>query len=353
MKYGLLNFFVLFLLLAGCEKNKTPLSVETPNYTSHDYEWEIDTLHAPDAFQVLMRGVWGTDENNVWVVGHSDETKYQVWHWDGLKWENHYLLFPGHPHSLKDIYGFSESDIWIVGTDYQNYPNTRFKNFIVYYNGNNWELIEGIDAPFCISVWGTSSSNLFVGADSGFILYFNGTDWIKQTTETSAQIISIQGINSQKIYTIGAGLDDLSPYDSTFYYFFEYNEGSWKTRGSFIKYPFSPKDLFGEKLWASPEGNLYSVGNDGLYLWQDNFWLRLREERLSAINGTQENNIFIAGPRNNIFHFNGDSWQRFEFFNKYYFDAGFSFCCNQDHVFMTAQEGNCSYMIRGHLLERR
>jgi hypothetical protein len=35
----------LAFLLAACEKNTTPLSVENNNYTSHDYEWEVDTLH--------------------------------------------------------------------------------------------------------------------------------------------------------------------------------------------------------------------------------------------------------------------------------------------------------------------
>jgi len=348
MKYSRFIIISLIALLFSCEKNKTPLSVaETPNYTSHGYEWEIDTIHAPDAFQVLMGSVWGTDENNVWVVGHSDLTKYQVWHWDGIKWENRHLSFPGHPHSLAKIYGFSENDIWAVGEDIKSYPNTIPQSFIIHYDGADWAVIEDIIAPQCLSLWGSDPLNVFVGCDSGVVLYYNGNNWTTQTTMTLSRIYSIQGFNSRQVYAAGYAIDQ-SPHDSTFYYFFEYDGTTWEVLNTFVDYPFAPPGLFGYRLWASPEGNLYSIGDDGLYLWQSNSWRRLREEKFLAMNGTGWNNIFLGGLRNHLLHFNGNDW----FLSEQFLDDSrwiSAIWCNATNVFVISRVINQSFIYRGTL----
>lgn len=349
MKYSIIVYMALAILLAACEKNKTPLSVDDNNYTSHNYEWEIDTLHAPDALQIMMSGIWGTDENNVWVVGHSDETKYQVWHWDGEKWENHYLLFPGHPHSLDAIYGFSKNDIWAVGTDIQNFPNIIHRSFIIHYNGVHWRHIENIDAPLSLSVWGDNPANLFVGCDSGIVLHYDRNNWTKQTTGTLSRIYSIQGFNSNQVYAAGYALDQM-PYDTTFYYFFEYDGISWKVLQAYIDYPFAPPGSFGYKLWASPDGDLYSVGDDGLYLWQNNSWFRLRERNFLTVNGTGWNNIFVGGYGNHLSHYNGKDWFLYnEISDNSIFVS--NIWCNEKHVFVIGRPYFQSLIYRGTLKE--
>ncbi len=349
MKHSRFIIISLIVLFFSCEKNKTPLSVETPNYTSHDYEWVVDTLKGPDALQIMMSGIWGTDENNVWVVGHSDETKYQVWHWDGEKWENHYLLFPGHPYSLSGIYGFSENDVWAIGVDIQNYPNIIHRSFIIHYNGVNWEHIENVDAPRSLSVWGDNPANLFVGCDSGIVLHYNGAEWTRQTTGTLSRIYSIQGFNPNRVYAAGYALDQM-PYDTTFYYFFEYDGISWRVLQTYIDYPFAPPGAFGYKLWATLDGDLYSVGDDGLYLWQNHSWLRLREEKLLAVYGTGWNNFFAGGWENHLFHFNGSNWNLYQQLidNSIFI---LNIWCNKKHVFVIGRPYFQSLIYRGTLKE--
>jgi hypothetical protein len=346
------SYMMLFVfLMDSCERSTTPLGPVSSQFTSHDYEWTIDTLRAPDALQVLAKSVWGINENKVWVVGHSDETKYQFWYWDGSKWENQYLLFPGHPHSLKDIYGFSESDIWVVGIDIQNYPNTEFRNFIIHFNGVSWELLENINAPWCFSIWGISRQNLFVGSDSGLILHYDGNIWKRQITGTYSQILSIWGFSENEIYATGVQRDNKPPMDTTFYYLFKYDGQNWEINNFALDYSFASPLSFGSHLWGDEYHNLYSVGPDGLYKMINNFWVSLLNGNFYAIDGTGWNNIFIGGPWNNIYHFNGNFWNRFDFFDKYFFDAGFDFWCNTKNIFMTAQESNQSYVVRGKLIE--
>ncbi len=339
---------VMTLLFITCEKDFSPLTgVET---TSHDYTWEVDTLHAPDALQVLMRGIWGTDENNVWVVGHSDVAKYQVWHWNGEKWKNQNLLFPGHPFSLNAIYGFAADDIWAVGTDIQNFPNIIHRSFIIHYDGMHWEFVEALDAPMALSVWGSNPSNVFVGCDSGVVLHYNGVNWEKQNTNTLSKIFSIQGFSANQVYASGYSLDlDQTPIDTLFYYFFEYDGNTWNIKDDFIRYPFSPLGKFGHRLWASPEGRLYSVGDDGFFIWQNSSWVKEREEQLFAIHGTSENNIFAGGRVDlllHFIHFNGISWHEY---NEFKVQSGFiiDIWNNKSFVFVLNQEGSKSFIWKG------
>lgn len=351
MKYFFTIWMILLLaLFTSCERDKTPLYVEYMEYTSHDYEWEIDSLYASDSFQIMMSGIWATDENNVWVVGHSSETKYQAWHWDGTQWENVLLWFPGHPHSLDAIYGFSENDIWVVGVDYRNYPAVKHRSLIAHYNGNDWRLIQEIDAPQCLSIWGSNPSNVFVGCDSGVVLHYDGNRWRKQHTGTLSRIFSIQGFSASQVFAAGWTIDKSPPHDSTFYYFFEYDGSGWKVRDTYIKYSFAPPGLFGHNLWASPQRQLYGAGDDGLYLWTEDSWIRLKHDRFTAISGTVWNNIFAAGVRNVLYHFNGERWHLYEELiddNKWLGDIW----CNEKNVFIIGRAYFRSFIYRGKLKE--
>lgn len=348
--FNVIKICFFSLIILECENNHTPMYPLSAHYTSNAYEWKVDTLQAPETFQILMRGVWGSDENNVWVVGHSDVNEYQAWYWNGEKWGNLRLWFPGHPHSLTAIHGFSPNDIWIVGWE-TLYPISGFSNFIIHFNGYNWELIKDIKAPWCFTIWGVSNNYLFVGSDSGLILYFNGSYWQRQSTGTKAQILDIWGFSENEIYASGVQFDNTQPLDTSFYYLFKFNYSDWQIINIAIDHSVAPPVPFGMYLWGDEHANLYSVGSSGLFKMVKSSWINLLNGAFYAINGTGWNNIFIGGPANNIYHFNGEFWNRFDFFDKYFFDGGFDFWCNSKYVFMTAQERNRSYIIRGKLIE--
>jgi len=69
----------LVIIYNACKRDFSPIGPEKkPDisaYTGHNYEWVEDTLYAP-TLQVMLRDIWGTSENNVWAVGHSDDIKY-------------------------------------------------------------------------------------------------------------------------------------------------------------------------------------------------------------------------------------------------------------------------------------
>ncbi len=303
--------FITLALACSCEKSTTtqPAGADT---TSHNFVWETDSLNPPDAFQIRLTDIWGASENSVWAVGHADVTKYTVWHWNGNGWQNRHLQF-GVSYSISAIYGFSANDIWMVGNSYSHTPSEDFRNVIIHNDGGTWRLITEIDAPSCYSVWGTSSSDLFVGCDSGLILHYDGGQWGKQTLSTPyAQIHSILGFSTNEVYALGGHPDFVQPGDSTFFYFYKYDGKQWEVLQTFIEYPNAPSRLFGTKLWGTANRNLYSAGLSGIYEYSENKWRRIENfESLRSLNGSNRNDVFIGGFKNRLHHFNGDNWHTY------------------------------------------
>lgn len=191
--------------------------------------------------------------------------------------------------------------------------------------------------------------NVFIGCDSGIVLNYTENQWIKQTTGNLARLLNIQELNSNEIYATGFEIDQ-PPHDLTFYYFFKYNEATWEVLDSFVRFSSSPPAPFGSELWASGEGTMYSIGDDGLYEWQNNTWKRSSEEQWLAIYGNNWNNIFIGGRKNKLKHFNGKEWFLLEELSDDTKRIS-TIWCDSNNVFVVSRVNNQSLIYRGKLKE--
>jgi len=145
---------LIILFLISCNENPTSAQ-KGPDTTSHKFTWTVDTLTAPDAWQILIDDIWGTDENNVWAVGHSDDYDYQIWHWDGETWKNISPVLQNIRPSYHQIHGFSEDDIWIVGRAIYQYdadPAKPHRRFVFHYDGTEWVELDTLLAPAARSI---------------------------------------------------------------------------------------------------------------------------------------------------------------------------------------------------------
>ena len=303
------------LLTEGCKQSSEPPVVDNEVIPSHQFVWgKGDTINPPDAFQIMIRDIWGARHDNVWAVGHSDVVRNQAWFWNGQSWQSKNLSFPGHAHSLVSIYGFSENDIWAVGDQFRSNPPLENRNFIIHKTGDTWELIEGLDAPGCFSVWGTSSTNLFVGCDSGKILHFDGSQWSHQRTTTPySQILEIWGFSNEVVFAVGGHPDFKQPGDTTFFYFYKLDETKryWDTIDSLEVTAATPSPSFGLSLWGNGE-KLFSASGRSVHQLKESGWEVL--ERFNAvrrIGGSAKNDFFVGGYRNEIHHYNGEDWFAF------------------------------------------
>ena len=338
------GIFLFSLFFISCKNSTNPPLNNGPDTTTHNYKWEVDTLYGKGAMQIGMNDIWGTDENNVWVIGHSDYTDYQIWHWEGEKWSYINPKISGDSPSYFAIYGFSEDDFWVVGTGaYINgYNSLGHIGYILHYNSGQWERVKVDSIPWvCTSVWGTSSDNLFVGCDSGVVMHKKGKKWIREQTPYINTIISISGVNENEIYATGA-------INNYMYYLYTYNNEKWITIDSVnTRLPLS-QWYFGDIIWALENERLYSAGEDGIYSYNNNSWDKILDgHAFRSVYGSSADNLFAAALFGKVYHFNGSTWKKDDFFDDYYFDTVGNIWCNKNYVFIAVQELYTSYIFRG------
>ncbi len=354
--YPTLYLCVLLLFAIACKKDPTAIVTEIDPYanldsTSHEFAWEIDTLTYPNAFQISPRGIWGSDTDNVYLVGHSDDWKARIWHWNGSTWQS-FEDNTAFGFSPTEIIGFGENDIWLVGRWIGNTPPDKK---IHRWNGSQWSVVEsGIyQERECVSVWGTSSEHLFFGFRNGRIARYDGNRFHVYHAGTGIQIVDIYGISSNEVLACGVRLDNQQPRDSTEYFLFRYDGESWSVRDYHlatvengpVPFPFNGLWVSGRQLWFGVNGGQI-FSRFGEQDWQEVFRPLTAVWRL---HGTDLNNIFAAGYwGSSVYHYNGSSWRNFPELSSLDF-FGYAVFAIKDQVFIGGINSyyGKAYVIRG------
>ena len=311
-------------LFIGCEKDKSPFGNEPEQfYSSHEFEWSADTLVPPDAYQVHLTDIWGTDEDNVWAVGHSDRNKYQIWHWDGRNWQNVQTNIIGDRPSYSEIFGFSENDFWIVGS-------AGYHGYVLRYD-HGWERVDNNDLEHCYSVWGTSSQNMFIGSRHGLIYKYDGEHFVRYETGRNILITTIWGLHSGEIFAIGVNNEN-QPTEPPIRYLFKYSTNHFVLIDSLVR--TSPGDeTIGMDLWGTDLNNLYSPTGNSLTKYVNGKWVTQFYAPLFRIFGNSSNNIFAGGFGSALYHYNGIDWKPLNF-NEPINESIWGIWCNDEHVFV-------------------
>jgi len=114
--------------------------------------------------EISFSDIWGSSENNVFVVGDGI-----VFHYDGNQWTE--MLKDNI--SFSDIWGSSENNVFVVGGNWH-------EGVIFHYDGKHWtEMFKSDIGPFH-DVWGTTSNNVFATAGYGnnkTYFHYDGNHW--------------------------------------------------------------------------------------------------------------------------------------------------------------------------------
>ncbi|MBK7381144.1 MAG: hypothetical protein IPJ03_19515 [Ignavibacteriales bacterium] len=261
--------------------------------TSHDYTWQEYTFGDP-GYPNTLYDVWGTDENNVWACGgiKINDTVYGIVKWDGTEWK------PISQAGGVAIFGFSENDIWTVG------------GAIFHFDGTQWNDITYPDPIFYnnqpyTSLWGTSSSNLYLGNAWGKIIHWDGVKAEDMGIDAFAQIVDIWGFGDHEIYAVaGAGLVGGGQ-------LFQFDGLSWKLIAD-INNNIGQIDFKGNFLtiWGYEKNELFLMGSY-LYKKLRDVWVEIGPFGgiYLKLRGNQSNNIFCVGFGGLCKHFNGVEWK--------------------------------------------
>ena len=301
------------------------VTVTTMDTTSHEFSWEIYeygiVTNVSRIFDVAI-----IDENNIWAVGeiymndsigNPDPNAYNAVHWDGTKWELKRIPiylgsgFPFYP-VIKSIFAFSENNIWFEAGIHWDGISFKQVPFNIHWNGNVNKL------------WGSSSEDLYAVGNYGNIAHWDGVSWRKIESGTALSLSDIQPGENNEIYICGWDASTISGIilkSTNRIKFNKFAEGA----------PIEPEQIFNPKLfgeiatiWYDKQKTLYAGGSI-FYQNKFNRWdyvKSLPENYLGGnvnanyrgfigrIKGNASNDMWIAGDRNTLRHFNGVSWKQ-------------------------------------------
>ena len=210
---------------------------------------------------VNPRAVWGTSGTNVYAVGSQ-----QIVHYDGTSWRQVLSLSD----DLFSVWGSSPSDVFAVG----------YNGTISHYDGSSWSLMTTVPGGLTggASVWGTSSSNVYV-AGQGQILHYDGASWHAVVTAPTVGFGRLWGTSASDIYNAAAG-------------------GTWHFDGT--TWSLMPNSPGGLGIWGSSSSDLYTVYQssgisrfDGVN-WSSTFGTPGGND-LYGIWGTSGSDVYAAG----------------------------------------------------------
>jgi hypothetical protein len=307
---------IVVTLCLSCREELTDPPDEVAG--KRDYVWSIDTLAYPGAFQILMKDIWGSNAKDVYVVGGSDRNRAQMYHFDGSTWLPVRLAVSDGgnihgPFSFGGIYGFNSNDIFVVGENY--YPNGNPPpNFIdsglvIHYDGNAWrEITLDIRGSYLTTVWGANPSDVWFGGN-GVLYHYDGSIATRVPFDSNTIFGDIRGYASNDIYAICGRVKNYTPPDdSVQYLFYHYDGGEWTALDSFVISPELHTWRFGNTIWISDDGKLYSSAY-GISGFEGGSWRELLASNdYLKVGGSSSNNIFGVGNRGVIHHWNGSDW---------------------------------------------
>lgn len=209
---------------------------------------------APDLAQagdtlVLLRGIWGTSPNDVYVVGaaYGGVTPRAIAaHYDGQRWTP--LALPATAgRELLDVWGTSPTDVWVVG-DVTGLPTGRDRGIILHFDGSAWtESVHGDDIHLK-AAWGTGPNDVFTVGDHGTVLHWDGTAWTPQPTSVTKAVHEVWGTSPADVTAVCArGI------------ILHYDGSAWSAITD-----VTVRDLFG--VWGSGPADRWAVGASGVIL---------------------------------------------------------------------------------------
>lgn len=301
--------FVLFS--GGCKKD--PVGPTLPK-NPREYTWTVDTLAYPGSFQTIMRAIWGSSSNDIYVAGHNNTAFGNMYHWNGHVWTNVRLVITeGGPlsriGSFAAIFGISGQDIYAAGY----IPTNRYSldGFLIHFNGTTWREISLPSESSLETVWGRSPDTVWIGGWDGFLAHYTASRFVRDTVPyafdtTGRDIVvrQIEGDARRTFLVLGVSPRVLH---REFYYLYERVGSQWIVRDGTYEYP---------SIFIAPGGTMYRSGYGGIQRKAETTWTTVLSVPYVGRRGmaaSSESNIFAAGmgdpvPTSRLYHYNGTDW---------------------------------------------
>jgi photosystem II stability/assembly factor-like uncharacterized protein len=226
---------------------------------------------------------------------------------------------------LKGIWGFSVSEVFVVGSG----------GTILQIKGSDWDKMESGTNKSLQGVWGSSSTNVFAVGDDGTILKYNGSAWSPKSggSGTDEHLNGIWGSSPSDIFVVGENGTILHCDESS-------------CTKEYISENFSFNGI-----WGSSATDVFAVGGNGMiYHYDGRDWYKMESgttKNLQGVWGSSADNVFVVGSdMDNILHYYGNDWSEMAVTKRDYYAVG-----GNSSIYVVAYNGKISKYSSGTWLE--
>jgi hypothetical protein len=150
---------------------------------------------------------------------------------------------------------------------------------------------------------------VWAGGLYGSLYHYDGTTFSKVWLDSTVSFARITGFSSSNIYATASRIVDfVSPLDSEKVLLYHYDGHEWSIIDSCLVTSPSTPYTFDYRLWASPQGKLYSSGY-GLFRRNYTGWEKLFDSTWPInVFGSSESNMYTVSEIGEVKHWNGSNW---------------------------------------------
>jgi hypothetical protein len=291
-------------------EKSSKITVTTLDTTSSNFTWQTYSFGDPGAGSSVFNDIIIVNDTLAYAVGEiylndtagqPDPQSYSIGIWDGNEWQlkkiydsNHNLI-----PSIRDIYTFTSSDIWLADGGVYHWNGTSGK---VDKSFDRISLIGGSENGQSVNkLWGTSSNSLYGVGNGGMITYYNSNSWQKLESGTSTIITDIWGITND--------MEKSVEYCAVSSFFVPGDKKILRIKGNKVDSVSWNVQRLLNSVWTNNEQFLYVCGS-GTWENKKGYWEEadLPLVSMNAIRGNGLNDIFVVGDFGLVAHFNGVSW---------------------------------------------
>lgn len=185
------------------------------------------------------KDVWGSEENDVHVVGgYEDEGGVILHYQDGL-WQD---LSNGLDAELNGVWGTGSDNVFAVGGRMVTWK--LYYSVIMHYDGTSWKEMDYNGTGRLHAVWGASEHEVFAVGSSGTVLFYNGSNWGRLNPGVDTTLVGVWGRSATDVFVVEHETGKVLHYDG-------HDWKSEKICGGYCEL---------EGIWGAPDGELFIVG---------------------------------------------------------------------------------------------
>lgn len=314
--FSFLFIATVFFLFNSCKDNGSEPQ-ERKIKSPLDMTWTYEVLSPTIGSQLMMSSIYGSSYKDIWICGHSSVNQGSLWHYDGIKWTNIDPLIGNEygPVSLTNLFGFSSTNIWLVGNRTIGSGQYEKRKCLVFnYNGTHWIDQKILTLGRLLTVHGDNPTNIWAGGNDGVVTHYNGSKWLSDTIKLNGVNPSNFWIKAVAVYNgkpiiLGRENDGKQKINT---YFITGDIGSWRVIDS-NKVVQEQTYTSGEAgMFLSKSNRLFSLGALGIWEWNNPKWVKFYDTKdyISALHGINDSYMVAAGAASFAAYYDGTTWKQ-------------------------------------------